>query len=244
MMFQAIRSKKLTNTIIHQIRSAILEGKISPGEKLPSEKELTEQFQASKQTIRESLRVLEHMGMLDIRKGSGGGAFVVEVEIEFAKRSLANYLYTRDLSIEHLTEVRKTIEPQAARQAALTIRDSDLKRLEEIQSLTGTYLSAEKSRKFSAEAQDFHRVISESTGNPLVILLTDFIESMLKDFKDALKLDEKFCRSVHKAHDKIFQAIQNRDPDTAEQEMYNDIVEVESQLIALNKIKQIDHLIF
>ena len=155
------------------------------------------------------------MGLIDIRKGSGGGAFVVEVEIEFAKKSLANYLYTRELTIHHLTEVRKTIEPQAAKQAAMTIDDIDLKRLEEIHSLTGKYLSAEKSREFSAEAQGFHRVISECTRNPLFILLTDFIESLLKDFKDELKLDEKFCRSVHEAHEKIFRAIAKRDPELA-----------------------------
>ena len=236
-MFQLNKPDKITDTIIHQIRSAILEGKLSPGDKLPSEKELTEQFQTSKQTIRESLRVLEHMGLLDIRKGSLGGAFVVEVDIEFPKKNLANYLYSRNLSLQNLTEVRAIIEPFAAGYAARHRTEADLKGLQSIIEWSRKHFNTAQGREISLKGQEFHRIISQTTGNPLLVLMIDFVESLLKDFKDSLKLDKAFCRAIHEAHEKIFQAILDQDTELAAQEMHKDVVEVESQLLKLDKEK-------
>ncbi|MEK6196074.1 MAG: GntR family transcriptional regulator, partial [Deltaproteobacteria bacterium] len=117
-MFKIARTSTITQKIIDQIRTAILAGKLKPGDILPHEKELTEQFGVSKQTLRESLRALEHMGLIDVRKGIGGGAHIVEVDIEVTKQSLANFLYFKDLTIENLSELRKLIEPHAAGKAA------------------------------------------------------------------------------------------------------------------------------
>ncbi|MCF8106787.1 MAG: FadR family transcriptional regulator [Desulfohalobiaceae bacterium] len=234
-MFQLDKPDKITDTIIAQIRSAILEGKLIPGDKLPSEKELTEQFQTSKQTIRESLRVLEHMGLLEIRKGSGGGAFVVEVDVEFTKRNLANFLYSRELSLQNLTEVRKIIEPHAASHAARHRTDQDLARLKTIIDWSRQHYRTARGQDISLKGQEFHRIISQSTGNPLLVLMIDFVESLLKDFKDTLKLDAAFSRSIHEAHEKIYQAILEKDPERAAREMYTDVVNVESQLVKLEK---------
>ena len=62
-MFESARQNKTTDIIIERIRTAILEGKLKPGDKLPPEKELGDQFNVSRQTMRESLRALEHMGL-------------------------------------------------------------------------------------------------------------------------------------------------------------------------------------
>lgn len=238
-MFQLTRPDKITDTIIDQIRSAILQGKLSTGDKLPSEKELTEQFQTSKQSIRESLRVLEHMGLLEIRKGSGGGAFVVEVDIEYPKRNLANYLYSRNLSLHNLTEVRTIIEPFAAGYAAKHRTENDLRGLRSIIDWSRHNFISAEGREISLKGQEFHRIISQTTGNPLLVLMVDFVESLLKDFKDSLKLDKDFCRVIHEAHEKIFQAILDQDPVLAAQEMHKDVLEVEAQLIKLHHNNEI-----
>ena len=77
-MFKPINSRKATQLIIKQIRSAILRGKIAPGEKLPSSSELTDEFGVSKATLREALRALEYLGLIDIRKGAKGGSMPVK----------------------------------------------------------------------------------------------------------------------------------------------------------------------
>jgi GntR family transcriptional repressor for pyruvate dehydrogenase complex len=69
----ASKSEKVSDKIIHQIRNAILSGQLMPGDKLASEKELMEQFEVSKATMREALRVLEVLGLIEIRKGTAGG---------------------------------------------------------------------------------------------------------------------------------------------------------------------------
>ncbi len=78
-MFTPIQQSTITQQIIHQIHTAIIAGKLTPGDRLPFENDLIKQFQISKQTIRESLRALEHMGLIETRKGMGGGSFIIEV---------------------------------------------------------------------------------------------------------------------------------------------------------------------
>ncbi len=131
-MFKEVRQSTITQKIIFQIRTAILEGKLKPGDKLPPEKKLVEMFQVSKQTLREALRALEHMGLIDVKKGVGGGAFIVEVDIEVTKESLANFLYFKNLTIDNLSEFRKLIEPHAAKTAAEVITSKDLDHLREL----------------------------------------------------------------------------------------------------------------
>ena len=82
-MFKATdKTEKVSESIITQIRDAILSGKVKPGDRLASEKELLSQFSVSKATMREALRVLESMGLIEIRKGVVGGVFIAEVDMK------------------------------------------------------------------------------------------------------------------------------------------------------------------
>ena len=80
-MFISVKSDKVSQHIIDQIRNAIFDGRLKPGDKLPSERELIENFKVGKATLREALRSLEVLGFLEIRKGVSGGAFVTEVDM-------------------------------------------------------------------------------------------------------------------------------------------------------------------
>ncbi|MBW2678891.1 MAG: FadR family transcriptional regulator, partial [Deltaproteobacteria bacterium] len=204
-MFKIARTSTITQKIIDQIRTAILAGKLKPGDVLPPEKELTEQFGVSKQTLRESLRALEHMGLIDVRKGIGGGAHIVEVDIEVTKQSLANFLYFKDLTIENLSELRKLIEPHAAAKAADHISKDDLQKLDQLNQTARDNLNNNLLAEMSHDEINFHRVIAQNTGNPILILILDFVENLLEDFKKVLKPDMAFSKSVLDAHDKIYQ---------------------------------------
>lgn len=218
-MFKEVRQSKITQKIFSQIRTAILEGKLKPGDKLPAEKKLVEQFQVSKQTLRESLRALEHMGLIDVRKGIGGGAFIVEVDVEIAKESLANYLYFKNLTIENLSEFRILIEPAAAKMAAQNISSGKLEALRLLNQSARDNLEMNRIRDAARDEFNFHRFIADLTNNPILILFLDFVESMLDDFKSVLKPDMEFFETVLDAHDRIFEAIKNRNAALAETEM-------------------------
>ncbi len=234
-MFKTARPSKITQKIIDQIRTAILEGKLKPGDKLPPEKELMGQFGVSKQTLRESLRALEHMGLIDVRKGIGGGAHIVEVDIEVTKESLANFLYFKNLTIENLSELRKLLEPHAARKAAERISKEDLGRLRELNDTARDNLNKNFFQELSHNEINFHRVIANNTDNPILALMLDFVENLLEDFKKVLKPDLAFSKSVLDAHDKIYEAICDKDPDKASAEMYQHVHEVELYLAKLKE---------
>ncbi len=234
-MFKTARTSTITEKIISQIRTAILAGKLKPGDILPPEKELVEQFGVSKQTLRESLRALEHMGLIDVRKGIGGGAHIVEVDMQVTKQGLANFLYFKDLSIENLSELRKLLEPHAAANAARHISAEDLQKLGHLNDVARKNLNKKYLQEMSRNEINFHRLIAQTTENPILILILDFVEDLLEDFKKMLKPDLTFSLSVLDAHDKIYKAICDRDPDRAAADMYRHVSEVEAHLALLKE---------
>ena len=234
-MFKEVRQSKITQKIFSQIRTAILEGKLKPGDKLPAEKKLVEQFQVSKQTLRESLRALEHMGLIDVRKGIGGGAFIVEVDIEITKESLANYLYFKNLTIENLSEFRRLIEPAAAKIAAQNISSDELEALRLLGESARENLKMNRIRDAARDEFNFHRFIAGLTDNPILILFLDFVESMLDDFKIVLKPDAAFFETVLDAHDRIYEAIKARNAELAAAEMLEHVEAVGDHLRGLQE---------
>lgn len=234
-MFKEVRQSTVTQKIISQIRSAILQGKLRPGDKLPSERELVDQFQVSKQSLREAMRALEHVGLIDVRKGIGGGAHIVEVDIEITKENLANYLSFKNLSIENLSEFRKLIEPYAAAKAAENISSKQLEALKTLNVLARENLENNRVYEASQDEFNFHRLIAEQTHNPLLILILDFVESLLEDFKKLFGADKDFFIQVLDCHERIYQAILDRDAQRASDEMLAHVAEVGDELLKLKE---------
>jgi GntR family transcriptional repressor for pyruvate dehydrogenase complex len=234
-MFKEIRQSKITQKIIDQIRTAILEGKLKPGDKLPSEKEMVALFQVSKQTLRESMRALEHTGMIRMRKGIGGGAFIVEVDIDVTKDSLANYLYFKNMTVNDLSEFRKLIEPYAAYKAAQIITPAELEELKTLNSSAREHLNNGDAQAARRDEIEFHRFIANLTQNPLIILMLDFAEGLLDDFKNIVKPDISFFKEVLDSHERIYNAISCGDAQLAYDEMMAHVVEVGDHLIQLKE---------
>lgn len=241
-MFEEVRQSTVTQKIISQIRTAVLKGKLQPGDKLPSEKEMVEQFQVSKQSLREAMRALEHIGLVVVKKGIGGGAFIVEVDPEIVKESLTNYLYFKNLSIEDLCEFRKLIEPYAAAKVAENINAKQLQELNALNHSAIDHLENDRIFEAGQDELDFHRFIARETNNPLLCLIVDFTESMLEDFKRLFLPDKAFYKEVFEFHDRIFEAIRDRDGQRASAEMLAHIEQVARELLVLKEdmnIKQI-----
>ena len=234
-MFKTAKQSKITQKIINQVRTAILAGKLKPGDRLPPERELMEQFQVSKQTLRESLRALEHGGLIEVRKGVGGGAFIVEVNIEVTRENLANFLYFKNLSIENLSELRKLLEPHAAQKAAESISKADLLKLKRLNDSARRYLDQDALQEIAGNEIQFHRIIAENTRNPILVLILDFVENLLEDFKKVLKPNRNFSESVLQAHERIYAAIENKDRQKASKEMARHVREVERHLSKLEE---------
>ncbi|MBI1893742.1 MAG: FadR family transcriptional regulator, partial [Candidatus Rokubacteria bacterium] len=114
----SIKGPRASQEIAQQLRDAIYSGHLLPGDKLPSERELVRQFESSRVTVREAIRSLEMAGLLSVKRGYGGGAFVADVDLRPLKESFSTLLRLRKVTIAHLTEVRLLLEPHLAALAA------------------------------------------------------------------------------------------------------------------------------
>jgi GntR family transcriptional repressor for pyruvate dehydrogenase complex len=242
-MFKSVKSNKISEHIVEQIRQAIFEGRLKAGDKLPPEKVLLETFHVSKATLREALRSLEILGFLEIRKGASGGGFVTEVDMKKARDSFTNFLLFKNLSLSNLSEVRLILEPYIAGKAALAITEEDLKRLEKLNEECEYILKRNipiESRKNEIE---YHRTIGSVTGNPILMFILDFVENLLIDTKEILQPDKEFSQRVLSAHKRIYKALCEKNPKKAREEMVKHVQEVAKDLMTLQKkrgIKEID----
>ena len=241
-MFNSVKSNKISEHIVEQIRRAIFEGRLKPGDKLPPEKELIKTFHVSKATLREALRSLEILGFLEIRKGASGGAFVTEVDMKKARDSFTNFLLFKNLSLSNLSEVRLILEPYIAEKAILLITEEDLKKLEKLNKECEYVLKNNipiESRKNEIE---YHRIIGSVSGNPILMFILDFVENLLIDTKEILQPSREFSQKVLNAHKRIYKALLERDPKKAREEMIKHVKEVEKDLLALQKERRIEEL--
>ena len=235
-MFKAARYCKISDQIVEQIRKAILEGKLKPGDKLPPESELIEKFKVSKATLREALRSLEVLGFLEIRKGFSGGAFVTEINMKKARESLINFLHFKNLSLKDLSEVRLILEPYIVEKAALTITEEDLHRLKELIEECEYALKQDMPLDRKNEI-DFHRTLAGATGNPILMFIIDFVENLLLDSKEILQPNKGFSKKVLRAHKRIYKFLLERNPEKAREEMVKHVKEVTKDLMALRNEK-------
>lgn len=109
-MFNPISEKKVTDNIALQIEGAILNNEFKPGEKLPSERDLQNLFRTGRGVIREALRELKQKGLLETRRGGGGGTFVKKVEASEASKTLALLIQQQKIPIQNLVEFRESID--------------------------------------------------------------------------------------------------------------------------------------
>jgi GntR family transcriptional repressor for pyruvate dehydrogenase complex len=238
-MFKSTSSFKISDQIIDQIRQAIFEKHLRPGDKLPPEKELMDIFKVSKSTLREALRSLENMGFLNIRKGAAGGAFVTEVDVRKAGESLSNFLHFQNFSLRDLSDVRILVESHIAETAARMITEKHSRMLEKMMDDFAEQLKRNIPIELYDNQIEFHRILGQAIGNPFLIFILDFISNILLDAKRVLKPRKEFYRKVFRAHKLIYKALLERDPRKAREAMIHHIQEEEEDLFALQKRKRV-----
>jgi GntR family transcriptional regulator, transcriptional repressor for pyruvate dehydrogenase complex len=109
-MFRPVSQGRMSEVIVEQIRLLIRQGKLTPGDRLPAERDLCERFEVSRVTVREALRVLEAAGLIEIRVGARGGAFVTAPTSLRVGEGLADLLSMSSLAPADVTEARRVLE--------------------------------------------------------------------------------------------------------------------------------------
>lgn|SRR5262249_5989758 len=131
-LFTEVKRPRSSDDIVTQIREAILDGRVKIGERLPNERDLCGVFGVSRPTLREGLRTLEVLGVIEIRPGAAGGIFVCEPQGDHLGSALGALLRFRHATVNDLAEFRVSFEGETARWAARRADDDDIAQLTEI----------------------------------------------------------------------------------------------------------------
>ena len=227
--FTPTRRGRVSAEILGQLKSAILSGRLQTGDKLPSEKELAEQFRSSRGPVREAIRSLEQAGLLVVRRGFGGGAFVGNGDLRHVTDSLSMLIRLGKVPIHDLTEARLILEPRIATLAAQRITEEELA---QISRHIARHAAAIEAGHLHATADlGFHRLVAEAAKNPVLILFANSMaDLMVEEVVARLRMDEATNRSNLACHERIYQALLRRDPEAASQVMLEHVTEVQSRL--------------
>lgn len=238
MELRPIKTRKIYEEIVEQIRDLVIRGELKPGDKLPSERDLVERLKVSRASIREALSALEMMGLLEVR--SGEGTFIQKVGAESIIAPLAWMLSIEQGTALELIEVRKILEGQAARLAAERAEPEDLQELEQAladmqQEIITPELGGEK-----ADLR-FHYAITRATKNTLLIqlmdMISDLMQRMLKTSRDKLYEGKYSADILLKEHAQIYEAIKSRNAVKASELVLEHLNGVEDELKRLMSLE-------
>lgn len=209
------KMERFPDLIASQIKSLILSDDIQVGEKLPSERELGELLKVSRVVIRESLRSLEQSGLIEIKLGSAGGAFVTNKIHKPLSSSISDLFAEGKLTIDHFVEARQEIEQISIRLAVKNVTEDDIQRFLDInQKLID---DIEDTEKIGENNMAFHVAIAEISGNPLIKIvvqsLIELLNTRVVDLRPKKWRTRAFIEGVHRRHSEIVEAMRKRDAD-------------------------------
>jgi len=225
---EVVRRNKVYEEVAKQIERLIL-NKLKPGDKLPSERELAEVLQVSRSSIRDAIRSLELMGLVEPRQGAG--TIVREKSSEAVINPFADALKRRQELVSELLDFRKMLEPPLAARAATHASADEISELEEI--LQRQVDKVSLGEVAIAEDAEFHYNIALASGNSVVLKVLDIVMDLLKDTRTrSLQLEGRPEKSLA-GHRRILSAIKRHDAEAAKAAMRRHIEDVEE--IVLDK---------
>ncbi|MEQ9562365.1 MAG: FadR/GntR family transcriptional regulator [Woeseiaceae bacterium] len=209
--FRPTRGRTLSSQIVSHIRGALFSGELCPGDFLGSEADLSKQFGVSRMSVRDALRSLEAMGIVDIRMGSKGGATISEGSSDRFADALAIQLVLIGVSRDDVMQARVGIEQMAARLAARNATAADVRQLRAL--LDDAKRNLDDPEATSRLGEEFHMAVASASGNAVLV-------SQLQAFRDVLwapgvRPDENLAKKIYDAHDRVLELIEARDEERA-----------------------------
>jgi DNA-binding FadR family transcriptional regulator len=201
---EPIKGQRLSSLIVDQLKKAILSGAIPEGSKLPPEKELIARFQASRSSVLEALHILEADGLLEIRRGAAGGAFVTKPDFTQFGDVLGRMTLGSQIELRDIYQARLLIEPGMAQIAGLLASKEDVATL---RACIEFHRRAPRDRAV-AIGRNFHYLLATITGNQLLVMLMSSLLAAAQKARAQQPLTSRKRRLT--AHEKIVDAIERR----------------------------------
>jgi GntR family transcriptional regulator, transcriptional repressor for pyruvate dehydrogenase complex len=213
-LFSRVSVGRISEIIVDQIRLLMRQGQLKPGDRLPPERDLCERFGVSRVTVREALRMLESSGLVEIRVGARGGAFVTAPSSNRVGENLADLLTLSVISAADVTEVRMILEVGLVPLVCQRATEEDLADLERICERSEAALRADDySMDMSLE---FHTRVAQATHNPAVVMLVEsFRGPILMSLQQAREAAPEMGGLGTQEHERFIEAVRRRDADAA-----------------------------
>ncbi len=232
-LFRTVRVSRASQDIVQQIKSKIFAGSLAPGDRLPSEKELGEQFGLSRITVRDALRILESQGLVSIKVGAGGGAFVTDTSAQAANELLTDLLRLQRASTRELVEARLVIETSLVTLASERATDADLAAMQESIN-TARAGRAAGDPHFTPHSVEFHIALAKAAGNSVLLFAVNSFRTLFYETLEKLLPDDEMALRAIEDHQKVLDAIVAHDAARARQLMHDHLSYFEERARKLN----------
>ena len=216
-MFAPVAVARASSAIAEQIRGALVSGRLKAGDRLSPERELAEQFGVSRVTVRDALRSLEAMGLIEVKVGARGGAFVTAPNGSKVAQTMSDMMLMAATTPEDIVEARLIVELGTVSLACARATDDDLAALRELSDraeaalVAGTY-----TRDLS---WDFHALLARAAHNGAVDGLTQSFRSSLSMHPMRVREGNRAYERTVAEHQAILDALERRDGAAARREM-------------------------
>ena len=225
--FHAVRTGRRYEQVAEQIQRLIASGALRPGDRLPPERELAEKFGVGRSSLRDAIRTLEVMGIVESRHGSG--TVVRDLSTDALVVPLASVLAEKRGLVAELLDVRRMIEPALAARAAANATEEELSRLDDI--LRRQDEKVRRGEPSIEEDSEFHYAIALAARNSVVLRVLDVLMDLLRESRArSLQVPGRPERSCA-GHRRILRAIKRRDGAAAEAAVRKHLKEIEDIVV-------------
>ncbi|SHH31393.1 transcriptional regulator, GntR family [Cognatiyoonia sediminum] len=232
MPFQTVQQEKLSQSVVRQIEELILRGILRPGERLPSERELSEKMGVSRPSLREALSDLQDRGLLTSK--AGAGVFVADVLGSAFAPALVTLFATHDSAVFDYISFRRDMEGLAAERAARLGSDTDLKVIDTIFKKMEVAQQKRNPTEEAALDADFHLAIIEASHNIIMLHMMRSMYELLREgvfYNRSVMFKQRMTRDhLLDQHRAINDALQERDPERAKAAVASHLDYVEQAL--------------
>jgi len=233
-MYTPIQSSKVFEQIAQQIEERILSGELRSGDRLPTERELAEQFHASRTAVREAMKSLAQKGLVDMRPGRG--TIVIDGTSRAMRHSLGLMMRIgQTVNSSSLVEVREILEPEIAALAAVRATGEHIAAMQKAVTIMDANLN--DADAYIAADNDFHRALAEGTQNVLILALVDSIVDLLGEQRKHIFSVSGGPQRGQIHHKHILDTIVHHDPEAARQAMHAHLHQVRNDVGAAATLK-------
>lgn len=205
--------------VTEQLKDMIVTGVYKPGEKLPNEASLCEQFGVSRITVREAMKKLSMMGLLDIRQGKG--TFVKSVDLSVFMKPLYQLIDFEGVNIEAIFDAKQYIESGTVSMAAQRRTEEDVQRLEQILHDLHAAIEEENINSITHYDNAFHAELAKCARNPILQACIEAVEEINKNCVVRLSKSMALLDDCYQEHYEIYEAVKNQDVEAAEKAITN-----------------------